>query len=364
MSNLFFRTNIAPYRIDTYNAIHKFLKCKMFFYWKEETSQKLDMKSMLKECEFTPNYLAGIKLGANSRKICTNIWSILKDNDPEIVIVPEFQILTIQVLLYKWIFKKKFRIISMCDDSYDMISNNHDFSLMHKWARKILTPCLDDLLLVDYKTKEWYQNKYNKGIWLPIIRNEKKERQIYKKTLSKSNELNRKYALEGEKVLLYVGRLVNIKNIDKLLEAVKYTEEEFVTVIVGDGIEKENLEKQAQTINKKILFMGHLEGEELKAWYNIADVFILPSYLEPFGAVTNEALIAGCYSIISQKAGSACLINEHNGIMINPFDAKDITNAIDNAMRKIQSKENYILLKKNLMNIYFEETVKNVIQRL
>ena len=100
----------------------------MYFYWKEETSQKLNMEVMIKECEFTPNYLKGIKLGANSRKFCTNIWSILRKNSPKIVIVPEFQILAIQVILYKWLFRKKFKIISMCDDSYDMLANNNDFS--------------------------------------------------------------------------------------------------------------------------------------------------------------------------------------------------------------------------------------------
>ena len=65
-------------------------------------------------------------------------------------------------------------------------------------------------------------------------------------------------------------------------------------VIIGDGIERKNLEKISEKHSDRIIFTGRLEGADLLKWDNVADCFILASYQEPFGAVTNEALLAGC----------------------------------------------------------------------
>ena len=60
-------------------------------------------------------------------------------------------------------------------------------------------------------------------------------------------------------------------------------------------------------------------------WYNIANYLILSSYTEAFGAVTNEALLAGCKGIISINAGSNCLIKEGiNGYIFNPSNIPEL----------------------------------------
>lgn len=66
-------------------------------------------------------------------------------------------------------------------------------------------------------------------------------------------------------------------------------------------------------------------GHELYAWYNIAQLFVLASWQEAFGAVTNEALQGGCRCLISELAGSQCLIKEGiNGCTFNPHDQKHL----------------------------------------
>ena len=55
----------------------------------------------------------------------------------------------------------------------------------------------------------------------------------------------------------------------------------------------------------------------------------MPSKHEPFGAVVNEALLAGIYTLCSKHAGSSCLINEgENGMLINPSDNDHIRNSL------------------------------------
>ena len=364
MANLFFRTNVAPYRIDTYNALHEKLGCEFYFLYDRDYSQNHDMKKLYEQCKFNVNILKSISLfGKRNQKFCTNIWAILRKENPQIVIVPEFKILTVQILLFKFLFLKKFKVVSMCDDSWDMVANNHEWSFAHKMMRKIVTPFLDDLLLVDDRVVEWYRKKYGKGIWLPIIREEKNEIPTYERVLPMSKELHKEFNLVGKKVLLFVGRLDPVKNLDRLFDAIEKTKEDYVTVIVGSGEQEEVLKKKAACIDKPIIFAGRYEGDGVRAWYNVADVFILPSKMEAFGAVTNEALIAGCYSLISEVAGSSCLIDDKNGICFNPNEIEAISKAIDTAVAKV-NPIHQINVKNNLMPFTFGETINKVINRL
>lgn len=363
MANLFFRTSVAPYRIDTYNTLYKKLGCEFYFLYKEDSSQKFDMQSLYNQCVFKPKFLKSLSIFSRKQKFCVNIWSILRREKPEIVIVPEFKILTVQVLLYRWLFRKNFKVVSMCDDSWDMIAHDHDFSRAHKKMRELVTPYLDSLLLVDDRVVDWYRDKYDKGIWLPIIRDEQREISGYKRILPLSIELRKKFGLVNKKVLLFVGRLAPEKNLERLLDAIAKTEEEFVTIVVGNGESEKLLKQKASNMDKPIVFTGRYEGDGVRAWYNIADVFILPSYMEPFGAVTNEALISGCECLISENAGSACLIDETNGKTFNPYDIDMMAKIIDETMKKVHYR-NEITVRPCKVKILFEETMNRVIEEL
>ncbi|MGM9717884.1 MAG: glycosyltransferase family 4 protein [Prevotella sp.] len=336
----------------------------MCFYHTFDSSQKLNEEGMRKECKFTPRYLKGITFGSGeTRKFCTEVWTLLRSNKPNVVIVPEYQLLTIQVLLYKFIFRKKFKVISMCDDSFDMVNNNNDFTIIHKWARKFIAPLVDDMLLVDSRVRDWYQEHYKKGIWLPIVRDEKKEIPNYERSLPISKKYKELFNLAGRKVLLFVGRFVVEKNLDNFIKALGKTKEDFVTVMVGSGELEGQLRELSKGIGKEIVFAGHYVDDGVRAWYNVADVFVLPSKQEAYGAVTNEALIAGNYSVISESAGSACLITQDNGCLVNPYDLDGMASAIDNAMRMVRHKDTCDV-KDNLMPFLFDDIINKVITEI
>ena len=103
-------------------------------------------------------------------------------------------------------------------------------------------------------------------------------------------------------------------------------------IIIGEGELKIELQNFANQKNVNVSFLGQQNGNSLYAWYYTADVFILPSIIEAFGAVTNEALLFGCNCCISQVAGSSCLINENeNGFLIDPISINDMVNKITQA---------------------------------
>ena len=134
-------------------------------------------------------------------------------------------------------------------------------------------------------------------------------------------------------------------------------------MIVGDGTERAALEEHAKKMNKEIIFTGRFDGDELYAWYNLASVFILASYLEAFGATTNEALLAGCRMVISEKAGSECLIDSTNGEKIDPMSVENIAEAIDRQM-ELTTVPDLKAPRKSLMTVSFEERINNLVNKL
>jgi len=98
--------------------------------------------------------------------------------------------------------------------------------------------------------------------------------------------------------VLYVGRLVKDKNVDKLIKAMAIVAKKnpkTKCVIIGHGIEKANLEKLVAKLKlgKQVAIMNPLpEATKVYAYMKRAKVFLLPSVREGFGIVALEAL--GC----------------------------------------------------------------------
>lgn len=75
-------------------------------------------------------------------------------------------------------------------------------------------------------------------------------------------------------------------------------------VILGDGPLRPALERMAAGLDT-VRFAGFRNQTELPAFYAMADLFVLPSLLEPWGLVINEAMTAGCAILASDRVGAA-----------------------------------------------------------
>lgn len=360
MNNLYFGVCIAPYRIDLCNYLYE--NCNFTIYHQyRDLGEKYDMDDIYAKCKFEERYIRMDK--AFGKPYPVGLKKIIENCNPKIIIVPEFSLLTIFALFLKFIFNYKFKVISLCDDSYDMICGN-DFCKTHRIARKIIPYFLDDLILDNKKTVEWYQNKFGKGLYFPIVADEVRLREEYKKSLPLSNILNKEFGLVGQKVILFVGRLVPLKNVSALIHVFNQIKNEARLVIIGSGECDEELKLLDKRLNTNIIFTGFRQGEELYAWYNIADVFVLPSTQEPFGAVTNEALIAGCFSLVSDKAGSNTLIEAgYNGYVVNTKNKSDFILKLGISLKKLSKKE-CIVLKDNMMKKSFVSYIQKIIYSL
>lgn len=361
---LIFHPTIAPYRIDFFNDLYRAFDTRVCLQYWNLRDQIFDYDKIYSQFAFKPLYLKEIvKIG--SRSLWGGFWKHLNEFNPDIVLVSEFNIIALMVLAHKFIKRKKYKIVSICDDSYNMVAEGNDFSKLHRIARRLVVPQLDDLILVEPKVTEWYQQYYNKGICFPIIKPEEKARKEYERVIPKSQETIKQYSLEEKKVFLFVGRLVALKNVETAIRAfARLNQEKNIFVVIGEGQERTNLETLANNLKANIIFTGRLEGDHLNVWYNIADIFILASYQEPFGAVTNEALLAGCYALVSNKAGSSCLIKEGvNGYTFSPMNVDELSKKMEKISTLLQNKYNNGI-KENMMQESYDNYMINLIETI
>jgi D-inositol-3-phosphate glycosyltransferase len=126
-------------------------------------------------------------------------------------------------------------------------------------------------------------------------------------------EIARTYLdLDGERIILFVGRIIPLKGIGNLLKALTYLEEGRKTklLVVGGSdtseVELERLKSLSQTlkVNESVLFHGLVEQERLPFFYSAADLCVVPSYHESFGLVILESLACGT-PVVATNVGVA-----------------------------------------------------------
>lgn len=361
---LIFHPTIAPYRIDFFNDLYRAYDTRVCLQYWNLRDQTFDYEKIYAQFVFTPYYLKEV-LKCGARSIWGGIWIHLDEFQPDVVLVSEYGISALMVLLHRFFKRKQYKVVSICDDSYNMLADKNEFSALHRMARRIVVPRLDDLVLVEPKAEEWYQQHYGKGFCFPIIKKEEAARADYARVMEQSAQLRKEYTLDDKKVFLFVGRLVDLKNVDTAIRAFsRLNQSTHAFVVVGDGPKRDEWEALARDLNANVLFVGRLEGDALNVWYNVADIFVLPSYQEAFGAVTNEALLAGCYALVSNKAGSSCLIEEGvNGYTFSPMDMEELaTRMSEIAGYAVDYDANG--LKKNQMLVSYDEYMQNMVNTL
>lgn len=120
--------------------------------------------------------------------------------------------------------------------------------------------------------------------------------------------------------LVTIGRLVDCKAVDQLLQAIsKLPARLSVSLdVIGDGPERSSLEAMARQLglDAQVKFHGHLSQAECRAHLEAADVFILPSLHECGGAVVLEAMAVGIPIIAADWGGPADYLDGDSGILI------------------------------------------------
>lgn len=131
---------------------------------------------------------------------------------------------------------------------------------------------------------------------------------------------------------LFVGRLIDLKGVDLLIEACDGLPLQLI--VIGDGPQRSALERQAFS-NSNIRFLGEQSREQVWAWLAAADLLVLPSRVLANGRtdsaplVVIEALASGVPLVASRVGGVDSLI-EHGkqGLLVRPGDVDALRHAL------------------------------------
>ena len=161
-------------------------------------------------------------------------------------------------------------------------------------------------------------------------------KEFVKKTPSEIDYLYEKYNIpRDKKILLYVGNLLPHKNLNKLLEgfAQMNGKENSRLVLVGkafDGRTRETREKELG-IKDITIHAGMVSQEDLVSFYNLADLFVLPSLYEGFGLPVLEALACGT-PVICSNTSSLPEVGGNVAKYFDPNSAESIARALENSI--------------------------------
>ena len=126
--------------------------------------------------------------------------------------------------------------------------------------------------------------------------------------IDRDYSFRRKYAMDNEKIILFMGRLVYEKGIQNLIAAMPKVlagYHDAKLVIAGRGGMIDELRAQADYLGlgNKVYFAGYMNGKDVEKMYKAADISVFPSTYEPFGIVALEGMLAERPIVVSDAGG-------------------------------------------------------------
>ena len=189
----------------------------------------------------------------------------------------------------------------------------------------------------------------------------------------------KRYNVEGKRIVLFVGQIIQRKGIEYLLKSVKYVmklsrENNIVFLVIGKGgfLEKAKNIVKNLNISDLIVFTGEIPFSELVEAYKSADVFVLPSLSEGLPTTILEAMYFGLPVIATDIPG----VRDHfrkRALLVPPKNECKLAEAIikllkdeelakrlsANGKELVKSKYTWDIVSKKYEDLY-KETVSKV----
>lgn len=174
-----------------------------------------------------------------------------------------------------------------------------------------------------------------------------------------------------EKILIFVGNVIQAKGLLELVEAfdsLKMSFPDSSLYVIGSQKDGQFFEELRSFIREKdvedIHFKEPLGQADLALWMSAADALVLPSYHEGFGLVALEAMSAGTKVVATDVGGLSYLLKDRAGILVEPKNpdslAKGLWSALDENSNVIDetvvqakiSQHSYETILEDLLSIY------------
>ncbi|BDA75716.1 group 1 glycosyl transferase [Rivularia sp. IAM M-261] len=178
----------------------------------------------------------------------------------------------------------------------------------------------------------------------------------------------KRYNLEPQKYILFVGAIEPKKNVSRLIDAYAAMDTDLQLVIVGKKAwlwEKEI--KQIESAfgaewTRKVKILDFVKNDSLKYLYQGAFCFVFPSIYEGFGLPPVEAMGFGC-PVITSKTSCLSEVCGNAALYVDPYDADDIQKNIEKLVNQPQLRDQLISSGKERIKFFsLENYAQNLYQ--
>jgi glycosyltransferase involved in cell wall biosynthesis len=243
---------------------------------------------------------------------------------------------------------------------------------------KWLEPRISAILTIgESNTKYW---RYNFSEQIPIFPcYYAVDNQYFKRRCEEASKTREQFRASlslkpGRPVILFAGKLIPRKRCADLVEAFlqltrsRALEPDPYLLIVGNGEELFKLEGRAkETHQGDIRFLGFRNQSELPPFYDLCNVFVLPSVDEPWGLAVNEAMNAGRPIIVSDRVGCQknLVLDGVNGLVIKAGDVHSLAQSLRALLARFQAAQAMGAESLRIIQEYnFEQNVSGLRQAL
>lgn len=331
-------TNIpTPYRLPLFNELNgqlenKGLKLKVIFGALGYPRRKWELD--MSKCHFDYKILLSKNIRYdNPEKISftySGLYRVISEENPSVIITNAFSIATMKLWLRSWLKSTPYIIWS------GAVQRKYQTDLfLRKIQRRILINRASAFIAYGTKAKEYLISLGAKPEKIEIGINTV-DADFYR---VETERIRQQLRRDNKRHLLYIGELSPRKNVLKVLQAIillSKTRKDFILDIVGDGNEREKLERYIIEIGIEnlVIFHGFKQKKDLPGILAQADCFLFQTDFDIWGLVLVEAMAAGLPCLSSIHAGATRdLIQEG----INGF-AMDFSET-----EKVAEKINWIL---------------------
>lgn len=196
-----------------------------------------------------------------------------------------------------------------------------------KHGEKAAAESADEIIVLSHSAQDYFEQTYNRStVFIPNGMNPKEYRP--------ADEIEKRWGLEKNSYILFLGRLVPEKRPELLIEAFKRLDTDKRLVIAGGASDTSEYEKQLRDMaegDKRILFTGFVTGNTLAELYSNAYCYVLPSDVEGMPMSLLEAMAYGRCCVTSDILECADVL-AGNGLTFEKGNADALETVLENIL--------------------------------
>lgn len=323
-----FLTNIpSPYRVAFFGELGKL--CNLTVLYEKRAASDRDVKWKLEQAQQEKTY-AEVFLPAVYSKtdnaFCPKATTYLGDRTFDIIVLGVYSTPTGMYAIH---YMKRHHITYWisCDGGMiredSVIKKKIKTYFLSGAAGYLSSGKISDKYLCHYGAEQGRIHRYP---FTSLKRSDILETPI---TREQKQRLRIKLGMTEDNILISVGQFIYRKGYDILLGAADKLSRDIGIYLIGSDPTEEYLELQKEYKLKNVHFISFMKNEELKEYYQAADLFVLPTREDIWGLVINEAMANALPVITTDKCVAGLeLVSADNGAIVQAEDMVELRNAI------------------------------------